>query len=383
MEYRIKQLLAALFSIVIFASASAELKPEVTKAATLPDKPGAHWFWVNDLVFNHMEAGKAFLIDGDSGQMLGMLSVGYFFASLILPSDYGTIYVPEIYYTRGTRGKREDVVAYYDPKNLSLLHEIDMPPKKSSSVPLVGHANLTSDDRFFAVYNFTPAQSVSLVDIEARKFLAEVETPGCAQVYSAGPRAFNMVCGDGTMLTLKLDDDGKVTATEQSEKFYEPQDDTIDDKVARVGDTWYFFTMEGIVKPIDMAGGNPKFEEEWQLFGEGDAAWRPGGYQYATINAAHSELYVLVHEGGKWTHKDPGKDVWVYDLKTNKRVRKIKLDHKAGSIEVSQDAEPVLLTAYAGSSDVHIYDARSGKYLRGLKEIGFSPILLQSVPMVK
>ena len=41
MEHRIKQLLTALFSIVIFASTSAELKPEVMKAAILPDKPGA------------------------------------------------------------------------------------------------------------------------------------------------------------------------------------------------------------------------------------------------------------------------------------------------------------------------------------------------------
>ncbi len=73
------------------------------------------------MVLNEMEAGKAFIIDGGSGQMLGMLRVGYFFASLILPSDYGTIYSAEIYHTRGTRGKREDVVAYYDTKNLSLL----------------------------------------------------------------------------------------------------------------------------------------------------------------------------------------------------------------------------------------------------------------------
>ena len=383
MELRIRQFLAAVILSVMTFAVSAELKPEVPKAETLPDKPSAHWLWVNDMVFNHMEAGKAFLVDGDSGQMLGMLSVGYFYQSVILPSDYSVIYSPEIYWTRGTRGTREDVLAYYDPKTLAHVHDVDVPAKKVSVVSLVGTSSLSSDNRFMAHYNFTPAQSVSFVDVKAKKFLAETETPGCAQVYTAGPRAFNMVCGDGTMLTIKLDDNGKVTGTERSEKFFEPTGDTIDDKVARVGDTWYFFTMEGVVKPINMAGGNPVFEAEWKLRGEGDEAWRPGGYQYAAINPAHSELYVIVHEGPKWTHKDPGKDVWVYDLKTNKRVRKIHLEHKAGSVAVSQDAEPLMFTAYAGSTDVDVYDARSGKHQRTINEVGFSPVLLQAVPLVK
>ena len=364
-------------------TAGAELQPEVAKARVLPDKPTPHWFWVDDLVFNHMESGKAFLLDGDSGQMLGMLSTGFFFQSLVLPSDYSVIYSPEIYFTRGTRGKREDVVAYYDPKTLSNLHDIDIPPKKGSSVPLPGHANLTSDDRFMAVFNFTPAQSVTIVDVKSKALVQEVETPGCAQVYSAGPRAFNMVCGDGTMLTLKLDDTGKVTAKERSKVFYDTKGDTIDDKVARVDDTWYFFTMTGTVKAVDMAKGAPQFLPEWKLFGAEGEGWRAGGFQYASINPAHSELYVLVHEGGAHTHKAPGKDIWVYDLKTQKRVRQIKLEETARSIEVSRDAEPLLFTVFDEHAGAHVYDARSGAHLRHIDQVGFSPTMVQSVPLVK
>lgn len=382
MQHVIRHSVAAL-CLTAALNAGAELQPEVPKAAVLPDKPGAHWVWVNDLVFNHMEAGKAFLLDGDSGQMLGMLSTGSFFQSLILPSDYSVIYSPEMYFTRGTRGKREDVIAYYDPKTLSNLHDVDIPPKKSTSVPLHGHANLTSDNRFMAVFNFTPAQSVSIVDLKARALVQEVETPGCAQVYSAGPRAFNMVCGDGTMLTLRLDDTGKVTAKDRSKVFYDPKGDTIDDKVARVDDTWYFFTITGTVKPIDMAKGAPEFLPEWPLFGADDKAWRAGGFQYATINPAHSELYVLVHQGGAHTHKNPGKDVWVYDLKTQKRVRQIKLEATAKSIEVSRDAEPLLYTLFDEQPGTHIYDARSGAHLRHVEEVGFSPTMVLSVPLVK
>jgi methylamine dehydrogenase heavy chain len=330
-----------------------------------------------------MESGKAFLLDADSGQMLGMLSTGFFFQSLTLPSDYSVIYSSEVYFTRGTRGKREDVVAYYDPKTLSNLHDVDVPPKKAASVPLAGHANLTTDNRFMAVYNFTPAQSVTIVDLKAKALVQEVETPGCAQVYTAGARAFNMVCGDGTMLTLRLDDTGKVTAKDRSPVFYDPKGDTIDDKVARLGDVWYFFTISGTVKPIDMAGGAPKFLPEWSLFGAGDEGWRAGGFQYAAINPAHSELYMLVHQGGLHTHKDPGKDIWVYDIAGKKRVRKIALGELATSIGVSEDAEPLLYTIFAEHGGVHVYDARSGKHLRHIEEVGFSPTMVQPVPLVK
>ena len=159
--------------------------------------------------------------------------------------------------------------------------------------------------------------------------------------------------------------------------------DLVDDKVARIGDTWYFFTMTGTVKPVDMSQGTPKFLPEWALFGDDEKQWRAGGFQYATINPLANELYILVHEGGEWTHKNPGEDVWVYDLASGKKSRTLKLSHPALSIEVSQDAEPVLFTAYAEHPGVHVYDARSGKHLREIGEIGFSPILLQAVPVVK
>ena len=361
------------------AGSGAELKPEKARAETLPDKPGAHWLWVNDLVFNHMEAGKAFLLDADSGQMLGMLSTGYFFGSLVVPSDYGVIYSPETYLSRGNRGKRTDVITYYDPKTLGVITEVEIPPKRLTAVSMLGMANLTSDNRFLAVFNFTPAQSVTIVDTQAKAVVQEAETPGCAQVYTAGQRAFNMVCGDGSMMTLQLDDSGQVSSTERTEGFYAPKKDMIDDKVARDGNTWYFFTTHGIVKTVDMSNGKPKMLEEWSLFTDADKSWRAGGYQYASVHPARNELYLLVHEGGPWTHKYPGEDVWVYDLTSKKRTRKIKLSYMATAIEVSEDAAPLLYTVDVKHAGVHVYDAQSGKHVREIAEIGFSPMLLQAV----
>ena len=372
--------LAILFSLLFTVGlANAELKVEVPSTTTLPDAT-PHWMWVNDLSFNAMEGGKAFLIDGDSGQMMGMLSTGYFFASAMQDSDYQTIYAPEVYMSRGTRGERTDIIAIYDPKTLEPVDEIIIPPKHFSGVPVIGHAAISGNDRFIAVYNFTPAQSVSIVDAANKKFLHEVETPGCAEVFAAGSSAFNMICGDGSMLTLSVADDGQVT-TSRSKKFFDPKGDLIDDKMAPYGGSWAFFTKSGNVQMIDMSAGEPKFADPWPLFSSEQLAdqWMLGGFQYATICESTGELYVLVHRGGKYTHKNPGVDVWVYSLKSKKRKRMISLSHRAASIQVTQDAKPLLFSADLEHSGVHVYDADTGAHLHDVAELSVNPVLFWPV----
>ena len=71
----------------------AEIKPEgFPESLVLSAEPNPHWVWVSDIVFHHMADGKAYLVDGDSGQFLGMLSTGSGFIALELPSDYSQIY---------------------------------------------------------------------------------------------------------------------------------------------------------------------------------------------------------------------------------------------------------------------------------------------------
>jgi len=376
-----KNRLASLFILtsLVTGTAFAELEVESPSTAKL-GQASPHWMWLSDLIFAAMEGGKAFLIDGDSGQMKGMLSTGYFFASALQDKNYQTIYSPEVYLSRGTRGERTDIIAVYDPHTLEAVDEIIIPPKHFSGVPVIGHAAISTDDKFIAVYNFTPAQSVSIVDAKQRKFLHEVETPGCAEVFTAGARAFNMICGDGSMMTLKLDDAGNVE-TVRSDKFFDPQADIIDDKMAPYGSSWVFFTRSGKVQVIDMSEGTPKFEPQWSLFSQAqlDDMWMTGGYQYATVCESTGELYVLVHRGDRYTHKHPGTDVWVYDLKTKKRTRMIELGHPATSIQVTPDAKPLLFTADVEHSGVQIYDAATGSHRHHVDGLAINPLLFWPV----
>jgi len=158
--------------------AAAQFKADPLAATTLPAKPGPHWVWVNDIVFNHMADGKTFLVDGDSGRMLGMLSTGFGYNGVVLPGNGAVILSPEIYFSRHTRGKRTDVVTIYDGRKLNPVAEIGIPPKRVSAMPMLAQARLTDDDRFLLIYNYTPAQSVC----DFPRHVAQRRT-GAAEVY--------------------------------------------------------------------------------------------------------------------------------------------------------------------------------------------------------
>src|SRR5579862_5853185 len=162
--------LAALLLWSAAGPARADLPPETgtgTSVATLPMPPSKHWVWVNDFVFPHMADGMAYLVDGDTGRYLGTLSTGYSFQHLVLPRDGKVIYSPETYFSRGTRGERTDVITLYDPAHLAPIGEIGIPPKRASNMPMMANAELTDDGRFLLIYNFTPAQSITVVDTKS------------------------------------------------------------------------------------------------------------------------------------------------------------------------------------------------------------------------
>jgi methylamine dehydrogenase heavy chain len=356
--------------------AAAQLKNDPLVGSDLPAKPGAHWMWVNDVVFHHMGDGKAFLVDGDAGTMRGMLSTGYGFNGVVVPRSRLVILSPETYFSRGTRGTRTDVVTLYDARKLAPVGEIGIPSKRGSHMPMLASAVLTDDDRFLVIYNFTPAQSLTVVDVKARKTVGEIDIAGCALAYPTGPRSFFSLCGDGTALTVKLDEAGKAAAKTRTAKLFDPVKDPVTEKGVRRGDTWYFVTFAGDVLPVQTADGGPKAGARWSLLGAADKAWRPGGLQHLSLHAASGRLYSLMHEGGQWTHKDPGAEVWVYDLATRKRERRIKLASPATSIAVTPDANPVLFAIFIGAQKVEVYDPKGGTLLRTIGEIGFTPTTL-------
>ena len=350
--------------------------PSAVAALSVPAPP--HWVWVNDFVFPHMPDGQALLVDGDSGHFLGMLSTGFGFSRVVISADGKLVYSPESYFSRGTRGTRTDVVTMYDPAHLAPVGEIVIPPKRSSNMPMMGNAELTDDGRFLLIYNFTPAQSVTVVDTRSQALVGEIETAGCALVYPTGPRSFFSICGDGTLLHVRLDDMGRATTQDRTGHMFDVATDPVTEKGVRIGDTWQFVSYGGVMYPIRITPDGLVAGTKWSLLAADDRAqhWRPGGLQQLAAHAGLNRLYSIMHRGGPETHKDPGREIWVYDLATHARIQRIMLQNDAGSIQVTHDRQPLLFSIFIGSTTLDVYDATSGTWLRSVQNVGTTPTIL-------
>ncbi len=358
---------------------TAPLQPEQTSAETLgPLQP--HWLFVNDTNFLGYLDSKVYLFDGDSGAMLGMLSTGAFSNSIELAPDGSTIYVPEIYYSRGSRGERTDIVTLYDTKNLANIAEVIIPPKRATGIPHLAYQGISDDGRFVYVDNMTPATSVTVVDVVARKFVEEIEISGCNLVYPVGNRAFASLCGDGTLQVVSLDDAGHLKDRARSAKFFDPDKDPVTEKASRFGNTWLFISFEGYVHPVAFVDGKPKPGKPWSLFTDQEraAGWKVGGSQFNVVHQGLGRLFVIVHNGGAYSHKAPGKDVWTYDLAASKKLGAISLVAPVTSLAVTKDAAPLLVGDEPATPAIYVYDAATGAHRRTIAGPPLVPGFIQS-----
>ncbi len=394
--------LPAVLALVIAAGVAwphaVRAAESVGESETVPAQPGPHWVWVSDILLK-----RAALVDADGGRFLGTLPGGVGILAPLRSLDGSEIYMAETYYARGTRGARTDLVSIADALTLQPKGEVVIPPKRAEFTSWVAGSALSDDGRFVAVFNLTPATSISIVDVSERRFVAEIETPGCSLVYPAGPRRFLSLCADGSALVLKLDEQGNEVSKTRTEHWFDPRQDPVMEKAARRGDQWFFVSYEGIVHAIDVSGATPRFLDPWPLFGDADRAesWRVGGMQPIALHAASGRLHVLVHKGGADTHKDPGTEVFVYDVDKRERVQRFPLRNPTASfvlermklppgglvdwllqhalpndgverIAVTEDDAPVLLAATAFPATLSVYDARSGEFLRDVSEVGIA-----------
>lgn len=358
--------------------ARAELAAEKIHTEQIPATPDPHWVWVNDVAAFGID-GKAFLVDADAGRVLGMISGGAFHDALVLDPRWRAIYSTDTFLSRGTRGERTDVVTIHDPVTLAVAGEVQIPPKQLLSVPTPVGAQVTDDGRFVLVYNFTPAQSVSVVDVEARRFVGEIETPGCAMVYAAGPRRFLMLCANGALLVVTLDDAGRAAGKVETAPLFDPAQDLLHEDAVRVGDRWYFVSYRGDVYTVDVSGVGPRFEAPWPLQADGERqTWRPGGYQLFTVHGPSGRMYTAMHRGGPGTHKQPGEEIWVHDLTSRERVARFEPVRAVTSLAVSRDDAPLLYAVNIEHPQLDVYDAGTGAHLRSVGELGLTPAALQT-----
>lgn len=352
---------------------------ETGRVEIVPKTPGPHWVWVLDAALSSMPDGRAWLIDADQGKVMGSLNTGYSFQAFALPRAHGEIYSAETYYSRHTRGVRTDVVSVYDSSTLTPKAEIMLPPKRGSTIPRLNNSALTDDDRFMAVFNLTPATSLSIVDLRSRTLAGEINIPGCSSAFPTGARAYFSLCFNGSALLTQLQDDGTLARQTLLEKFFDPEADFIADHGARSADAWLFISAQGNVYSLDTSGATPVAGKPWPYLDDAERKdnWRMSGFQGSALHRGSGELFVLVHRGPPDSYKEFGTEVWVYDIASRARVRKIVLKQPAVAIEISRDQRPVLVSVNMQSREVDVYSASDGRHLRNIAEVGITPALLQ------
>ncbi|WP_374488088.1 amine dehydrogenase large subunit [Zoogloea sp.] len=344
--------------------------------------PTPQRLYVVDPAFPHMIDGRMHIVDGDTERYLGVISTGYS-ASVALAPDRKEIYVATTYYARLNHGERTDVVDIHDAQTLSWKGEIVIPTRHAQAMAARNVTQTSFDGHYLFVQNATPATSVTVVDLKARKVIAEVQTPGCWSVYPSPSVAgrFSAMCGNGSMLTVTLDAAGQILSRRQSAPFFDPDKDPVFTNFDRYQGRYVFVSYHGQVHVADLSGEEAKFDAPWSLLNAADRKqhWRPGGYQLLATHEPSGRLFVTMHDKGEeGTHKDPAKEIWAFDLNTHQRVSRSP-GYGAGGLAVSRGDKPRLYALNVEEAKITQVDVSGAKprFLRTMQPIAETPIQLE------
>ncbi len=371
-------LIAGCLSAQADSAYDSAIAPEVLKAETIDSIP-EHALLINTFGEN------ALLFDADTQEVLGMISTGIDANAFEIELGRGVLHTAETYLSRHTRGERTDVISSYDLKTLSPIGEIVIPPKHAGGSPMRNYTGILKegDTRLMLVTNITPANTISVADLDSSQFLNEISTAGCGLVYPATGLRFLQLCGDGTAQLIKLDRDGNEIARDRSESFFDLQDDPLMEKAVRGRDGWLFTSFLGRVISIELDIDNELLTiKERFTINDGTSEWRIGGMQPLALHRSTNLLLALMHPmadaedtGG---HKAPGVEVWYLDADNGTLRHRLSLEEPASAITVSQDDTPRLYAGSIISGQVRVFDLKTTKQLGIIGDLSF-PTILQSL----
>lgn len=374
----------AIVLLSLCAGAQAQTAPiaqaEQSDVATLkPLTPRRAFLWSGFL------NPGIYIVDADKGEMEGYLPRSDWSGFAIDPGGKA-YYVAETLWTHDTRGQRQDMITVYDGTTLNLQKEIPL-PGRALSVPKAQSFALSESGRYGYVYNLSPASSVVVVDLVKGKTISTVETPGCALVLPYGEAGFGSICGDGSLATFALD--AKAHGTLKSSlHFFDALRDPVFDQVAldTAARKVMFVSYLGQIYEATL-GDQPQVAPAWSLQAAAglsepkdesdEVAWRPGGSQLIAYHPASGRLFVLMHVGEGWTHKQEAAEVWVLNAATHTLIRRIGLKEPAVNVAVSQDPTPLLLLTGHGPR-LTVLDPDSGTVIRTVDGVNGGPIMMAS-----
>ncbi len=162
-------------------------------------------------------------------------------------------------------------------------------------------------------------------------------------------------------------------------KVFDPDGDAWFMQGEQDGDLYYFVSFTGNAAAVNVAGDTATVEGSWSLVSaaERKKGWRPGGYQPLAVHGASGRMYVAMHDGGvEGTHKNPAKQIWVFDTKSRKRVARMP-GNNAVALEPSVDGKRLYAIDPLKAS-VAVYDRIGPKPKVTLTQVGEFPGQLEA-----
>jgi methylamine dehydrogenase heavy chain len=349
----------------------AQIEPEAVGTSQL-GQPQPTWFIARDGL------GPAYVFDAATGEMQGLLSLSPYTPAAEVNRARGEIYAAESYYSRATRGERTDVVTIYDMSTLAARSEIKV-PNKIASLPFRQYIGLLDDGKHLAVFNMTPAQSVTLVNVASEEFVGEISTPGCALIMPVANRSFLQICGDGTLQLLRFDRQGQEAERLRSSVFFDIRQDPVFDKPVATVDGWLLTSYLGQVREVSVEGDDIVLSDPWSLLSDEElaAGWRPGGGQLVSYHQGLDLLFVLMNPQGEFAHDSSGTEIWVYNRGSQRRVQRVPIDYRGTDLLVASGAEPSLIVT-GEDRLLHVLDVATMVEVRTIAEVGIYPGFLQA-----
>jgi methylamine dehydrogenase heavy chain len=358
---------ALLFALPWMCLADVPVDP-IPKSLSLPESYPDSWVVV--YAVSQPVLGSYAIVDvaAESKDYQGQLQ-GAFFPSLVAPAAGPELYVAESFFEAGGHGKRTDVVTVTHKSTLNSVAQIVMPGSKRA-IMSGSLMDLTHDGTMLLVLNFTPASSVTVVDIRKRQVANEIPIPGCTSIYPSGAHGFSSLCANGTLATLTLGEKGQVLHESRSTPFNNIDKDVLYMNPASRAGMDYFITEKGNVRAVDMTNDEPGIRASWALITpeQADDGWRTADGAFAALDDS-GQLYVRLHrETGYEKQVSDNTEVWVYDVPAKKRMHRIPLKNGGTSIDVTRGPKPYLVvTAESDPSmgeSLDVYEAASGKFVR-------------------
>jgi methylamine dehydrogenase heavy chain len=362
------------------AAALASVEPEEPFTHKLPEW-SPHWGFVR----GGWENGGTRIWNGDTGKMVGLVSTGRW-SDLALDPKRRFIYVSESIWTKVNRGTRQDMISVYDAVNMALVTEIPLPGRLIIGT-MKNNFVISDDGKTGFVYDFSPASSVIVVDLEKRKVGQVVELPGCASLVPVAGIGFSALCSDGTIATVTVGP--KTSTVSHSQPFFKAAEDGVFDFFTydRTKGEIVTLTYTGLIRTVKL-GAASTIGDAWSIQAAAgvrpgdtkplDINWFPGGRAATTLHRATGMLYVLMHRGEYWTQKADGEEIWVVNMATRKVVKRVPLKKPIGNIEVTQDAKPLIFLSGDGGV-VQVMDAATYEIKHDIERGGGGMIVVPDV----